>query len=157
MPRKIKTINIRQLRALYWPTWNAAAKVLKEQAGYTKEELESFRKETHRQVAGRDCSSKDLINRQLDECLKRWSAIGAPTDGKRQADLADQAATRVRYLIRQIQKNLGLSDGYIESMSLRMTRRSFLQADEAQLLSILKALRYHENRHPDQLGPQEGA
>ncbi len=144
-----KRINKAQLTRIYWPEWRKADKVL--QANHhTKEEAEAVRREIHVSVTGIDCSSKDLTNRQLDACLARFAAISSPGDGKRQADLAEAAAKRVRFKIRQIQERMQLPDTYIESLAQRMARRPLAQCDEKQLQTILKALNYHENRHSHQ-------
>ncbi|MFT3989971.1 MAG: hypothetical protein QM680_01040 [Luteolibacter sp.] len=142
----MKTISPRQLKALYWPSWNAAAKQLKERGSYSKEELEACRKDIHRQVTNRECSAKDLTNRQLDECLKKFAQIAAPLDGKRQVHLAEQPAARVRYQIQQIQQRLGLPDAYVEGIAVNMHRCGIAHCDEKQLLKVLQALRIHENR-----------
>ena len=144
-----RTINARQLKSLYWPAWNAAAKALKERAGYTKDELEDFRKETHREVTGRDCSSKDLTNRQLDGCLMRFEAIARPFDGKRQADLADMACARLRWKIGEIRRSIGVGDSYVDTISITMHRCSIIQCDEAQLLNVLRALKIQLKRQRD--------
>ncbi len=144
-----KRINRLQLTRIYWPAWRAADKVL--QANHhTKEEAEAVRREIHVAVTGADCSSKDLTNRQLDSCLARFAAIATPGDGKRQVDLAEGAAKRVRFKIRGIQQQMQLSDAYIEGIAQRMARRPLEQCDEKQLKTILKALNYHENRHSHQ-------
>lgn len=142
-------INERQIKCVYWPSWRAAEKVLIN-AGFSKAEAEEKRKEIHQAVTGSECSSKDLTNRTLDEVLKKFAAISMPRNGARQADLADGPCKRVRYEINRLRDRMGLSDAYVETMSIRITRRSLIQCDEDQLKSILKALHYHENRHTDQ-------
>lgn len=143
---KITRINSRQIKCIYWPAWRAAEKALIA-GGHTKQEADEIRKEIHIAVTGSACSSKALINRQLDACLSRFSAISSPRDGARQAALADGACKRVRYAIRQIQTRMSLEDAYVESIAMNMHRRPLAQCDENQLKAILKALTYHENRH----------
>lgn len=143
---KITRINDRQIKCVYWPAWRAAEKALIA-GGHTKQEADDIRKEIHTAVTGSACSSKELINRQLDACLSRFAAIATPRDGVRQAELADGACKRVRYAIRQIQERMHLADAYVETIAVNMHRRSLIQCDEAQLKSILKALNYHEHRH----------
>ena len=142
-------INKSQLNSVYWPNWRAAEKVLIS-AGYSKAEAEETRKEIHTVVAGYACSSKDLTNRLLDDCLAKFSAIAAPANGARQADLADGPCKRCRFAIREIQERMKLPDSYIEAMATRIARRPLFQCDEPQLLDVLKALRIHEDRHSDE-------
>jgi hypothetical protein len=147
-------INERQIKCKYWPAWRAAEKVLIS-AGHSKAETEEIRKEIHTAVTGSACSSKDLTNRLLDRVLAKFAAISAPSDGARQADLADGPCKRLRFAIREIQNRMKLADSYIEGMAASpLARRPLNQCDEAQLLDILKALTYHENRHPTQPLPQ---
>lgn len=142
-------INQRQLNVVYWPNWRMAEKVLLA-AGFSKQEAEEKRKEIHQLVTGSACSSKDLTNRTLDKCLSEFAKISMPKNGKRQADLADGPAKRVRHKINRLRERMGLSDAYVETIAIKMHRRAIIQMDEAQLLDVLKALQYHENRHPDQ-------
>lgn len=144
-------INDKQLRRIYWPSWRMAEKVLIA-AGFTKEEAEEKRKEIHRLVTGAECSSKDLTNRTLDEALKKFAAISMPRNGKRQAELADGPAKRVRYKINHLRERMGLSEAYVETIAINMHRRAIIQMDEDQLKDVLTALTYHENRHPEMVG-----
>lgn len=148
MPRNTR-INDKQLKCLYWPRWRAAEKVLLA-AGFSKEEADEKRKDIHRAVTGDECSSKDLTNRTLDEVLRHFAAISNPRDGRRQADLADGPAKRVRWQISQLRDRMNFSDAYVETLAIKMHRRSLVQCDEDQLKTILAALTYHENRHTNQ-------
>lgn len=141
-----KYINSAQIKSVYWPAWRAAEKMLLAH-DHSKAEADEIRKEIHTAVTGSACSSKDLTNRTLDEVLKRFAAISSPRDGKRQADLADQASKRVRFKISQIQTRMELPDTYIESMAVNLAHTSFEFCTEKQLKNILKALVYHESRH----------
>jgi hypothetical protein len=146
MPKHITSL---QLKAKYWPAWNAARKALIASGTYSKEEAEALRKDIHVAICGYDCSSKDLTNRQLDSCLAKFSMISNPNDGKQQADLADQPLNRIRYVIKGIQRRLQLPDAYVESMAQNMARRRLELCDELQLKSILKALKVYESRHTE--------
>ena len=147
----MKTISQRQLRALYWPAWNAAAKALRG-AHATKEDAEEVRRETHRQVTGRDCSSKDLTNRELDQVLARFRAISNPLDGRYQARQADQPICRVRWRIGQLQRELHLSDEYIDTIAKRVTHRPLAHCDEILARKVLAAITYHFRRHEPATG-----
>lgn len=136
-----KRINRKQLTRLYWPEWRKAEKVLINSGGYSKAEAEALRAE----ITGG--SSKDLTNRRLDECLAKFHAISNPTDGKAQADAADQPLKRVRWNISQIQARLGLPDAYIEGMAVNIARCGYAFCNEEQLKNILIALQTYENRH----------
>jgi hypothetical protein len=134
-------INKAQLTRKYWPAWRAAEKALIATGTYDKADAEELRKE----ITGG--SSKDLTNRQLDECLRKFYAISQPSNGKAQADQADQPLKRVRFVIGQIQSRLGLPDSYIEGMAVNIARCSLAFCNEDQLKAVLKALKIHENRH----------
>ena len=136
-----KRINRHQITGLYWPAWRAAEKVLITSGNYDKADAEALRKE----ITGG--SSKDLTNRQLDDCLGKFLAISEPRNGKGQADAADGPLKRIRYVIGQIQGRLALPDAYIESMSVNIARTPYAFCNEQQLGDILKALKIHENRH----------
>ena len=144
---KAKSINTAQLNRIYWPAWRAAAKSIIASGSFTKAEAEEIRKDIHVAVTGSACSSKQLTNRQLDACLARFASMSAPSDGARQAELADGACNRVRFAIRKIQTSMRLEDSYVESIAVNMHRRSVIQCDEYQLKSVLKALNYHAKRH----------
>lgn len=146
---RIQRINALQLKRVYWPRWGDAKRVLIA-AGYTAAEAEQTRKDIHAAVTGCECSSKDLTNRTLDAVLAKFAAISAPSDGKRQADLADGACKRARFAISQALGRMGLAESYADGIARQMFRRPVAQCDEAQLKSILKALAYHETRHADQ-------
>lgn len=136
-----KRINKFQLTGKYWPAWRAAEKALIASGTYDKKEAEALRKE----ITG--VSSKDLTNRQLDECLKKFLAISQPTNGKAQADQADQPLKRLRYVIAQAQARLKLPDTYIETMAVNIAKSPYQFCNEEQLKKILVALQIHENRH----------
>ncbi len=136
-----KRINKFQLTGKYWPAWRAAEKTLIASGAYDKNEAEALRKE----ITG--VSSKDLTNRQLDECLRQFLAISEPQNGTAQADQADQPLKRVRFVISQIQARLKLPDSYIEAMAVNIARCPLAFCDEDQLKNILKALKIHETRH----------
>ena len=141
-----KRINKNQITGVYWPNWRAAEKVLLAN-DHSKAECEEIRKEIHIAVTGSDCSSKDLTNKTLNECLKKFATIATPNDGKRQADLADQPLKLVRFRIKQIQDRLRLPDAYIESTAVNIARCAYKFCNEEQLTNILIALTKHENRH----------
>lgn len=141
-----KRINKAQLTRIYWPRWRAAEKVLI-RAGFTKPEAEEKRKEIHITVTGSDCSSKDLTNNQLDNCLGKFLAISDPNNGTAQADAADQPLARIRWNINQIQRRLGLTAAYIDGMAANIARCGYAFCDELQLKAILTALIIHEKRH----------
>lgn len=151
MPRP-KHINRNQLCGLYWPEWRKAEKVLIA-AGFSKDEAEEKRMDIHVAVTGEQCSSKDLKNRQLDEVLRMFAQIAQPNNGARQADLADGECKRLRFAITEAARRVGYDDASVETMALRMTRRSLIQCDEAQLKTILQALKIHETRHPEKPDP----
>lgn len=151
-----KCINTKQLTRVYWPRWRAAAKVLMH-AGYSKEDADLVRKEIHLAVTGSECSSKELTNRTLDAVLQKFAAIATPSDGARQAELADGACKRARYAIRELQQLMSLTDAYIEAMALRIAHRPLLQCDEKQLKDIIKALTYHYNRHSSPSNPDSAS
>ncbi|MEO5914817.1 MAG: hypothetical protein ABIS50_11330 [Luteolibacter sp.] len=141
-----KRINKAQLNSVYWPNWRKAEKVLIA-ADYTKDEAEEMRKEIHVTVTGVACSSKDLTNRTLNECLKKFAAIATPKDGKRQADLADQPCKLVRFKIAEIQKRMNLTDNYIDGTAVKVARTAYKFCNEEQLTNVLIALIKHEKRH----------
>lgn len=144
---RASTINVRQIRSLYWPTWRAAEKILRAH-GYTKEEAEEKRQEIHMQVTGSACSSKDLTNRTLDAVLAIFLAIAQPANGARQAELADGPSRRIRYQIEQLRRQMQLTDVYIDGIAHKMHHRPFTACTEQQLQKILAALTYHSQRHP---------
>lgn len=144
MIRAPKCISEKQLRALYWPSWNKARKVLLANH-HSKEDAEEIRKAI---IAKQGVeSSKLLNNRQLDEVLKAHVAISDPRDGKRQAELADQALKRVRHRIGTTMQELGLTDQYVEGIAQQMFLRPIAQLTEAQLVKVSQALQTHANRH----------
>lgn len=145
MIRAPKRISEKQLRALYWPSWNRARKVLIAN-DHTKEEAEEIRKEILAKQGVE--SSKVLNNRQLDECLKAHLAISDPRNGKRQAQLADQALNRVRHRIAEAAAKLGYDQEKVEGVSQQMFRRPIAHLTEAQLVKVSQALQTHVNRQP---------
>ena len=151
-----KCINTKQLNCVYWPQWRTAAKVLM-RAGYSKEDADLVRKEIHLAVTGSECSSKELTHRTLDALLQKFAAISAPSNGARQAELADGACKRARHTIRELQQAMNLTDAYIEVMASRIARRPLTQCDENQLKDIIKALNYHHNRHSSPSNPDSAS
>ena len=145
---KQNKISSLQIRSLYWPEWRAAEKVLRANH-YDKAEAEEVRKEIHVAVTGRDCSSKELTNRQLDDVLGKFHAISNPKDGAFQARQADQPMKRIRFRINQIRDRMELSDAYIDSVARKVAKRPLEHCDEQGLLKILAALSIHENRHAE--------
>ncbi len=143
MKRAPKSINIKQLSRLYWPSWNAAKKVLIG-CHHSKEDAEEVRKSIL-EKQGVD-SSKLLNNRQLDEVLKAHAAIADPRNGKLQAQLADQALKRVRFRIAESAKQLGYTEENVEGVSQQMFRRPIAQLTEVQLIKVSQALNTHAER-----------
>ncbi len=144
---RTKRINIKQLRALYWPQWRNAEKTLVA-AGLSKSEAEEKRKQIHISVTGSDCSSKDLTNTALDAVLKKFAAIANPQDGKRQADLADGPCKRLRFAIDQKAKAMGLDAAYVSGIAAQMRYPTNLETcDQRQLRNILIALDTHTKRN----------
>jgi hypothetical protein len=144
MIRAPKRISERQLRALYWPSWNKARKVLLANH-HSKEEAEEIR-QTILAKQGVE-SSKLLNNRQLDDCLKAFASISDPRDGKRQAELADQSLKRVRHRIAQTAAAIGYTAENLEGIAQQMFRRPMAQLNEPQLVKVSQALQTHANRH----------
>lgn len=145
-----KTINSRQLRSLYWPRWRDAEKVLMANGAHSKAEADEIRKDIHRAVTGRECSSKELTNRQLDEVLAKFMAIAQPRNGAAQARQAAQPCTRALYNIEQIRKALGLTENYVDSMARRIVKRPLAHCDESGLQKVLIALTKHAKRNAHQ-------
>lgn len=150
MNRAPKSINEKQLRRLYWPSWNAAKKVLTA-CHHSKEDAEEIRKSILEKQGVE--SSKLLNNRQLDEVLKAHAAIADPRNGKLQAQLADQASKRVRFRIAKAAEELGYTQAQIEGVSQQMFRRPIAQLNEAQLIKVSQALntqaeRLHKHQQP---------
>jgi|GEM_PF-3833565 len=138
--------NTAQLRRLYWPEWNKAAKVLVSTGCHSKAEAEEVRKEIHLAITGSECSSKDLTNRQLDSVLARFRAISQPVAGAFQARQADQPLKRIRFRIAEVQARLALPDFYIDATARRIAKRPLDQCDERLLKKVLAAMVYHEKR-----------
>ncbi len=136
-----KYINKLQITCKYWPAWRAAEKILITSGNYSKADAEALRKE----ITGG--SSKNLTNRGLDGCLARFAAISSPSNGKLQADLADQPLKRSRHVIAQIQNRLNLPDTYIETVATNIARCPIAFCDDRQLRNIIAALTLHEKRH----------
>lgn len=130
-----------QQRRLYWPEWNASAKILAAN-GFSKSEIDEQRLDIHQQVTNTRCSSKTLTNRQLDAVIDKFRAIRGVESDKAQ----EQPEVRLRYKIRALQKRMKLSDAYIRTTSENICGVAIDLAMESQLIKVLVALEIHEKR-----------
>ncbi|WP_193214974.1 hypothetical protein [Luteolibacter marinus] len=99
----------------YWQRWNKVRTLLTSAGEFSKEDAEAERHEIHRAALGKDKSSKELTNRDLDAIFDHFDKylvlLDGPKSGPDRADV--QPVKRLIYAIEQ----LGLPDRYLESIS----------------------------------------
>ena len=123
-------------KSLYWRKWSRVRKALVELGDYSAAEADQHRHEIHTEALGRDKSSKELNNRDLDRIFDHFDSILVLLDGPKTIDRT--TAEPGRRLVYSIQQ-LGLPEPYIQSIS----RAQFQSGDWQNLSeSQLTRLRY---------------
>lgn len=113
-------------KALYWRRWSAVRRHLIDLAGMTPAEADEERHEIHRAALGRDKSSKDLTNRDLDAILDHFAQHLVLAEGPVRAKRSEEMPRKRR--IWAIER-LGLPETYLESIC----RDQFQTSDWRQL------------------------
>lgn len=85
----------------YWRQWGAVRRSLVAK-GWPAKRADLLRHELHRSAVGRDISSSDLSNQQLDLVLQEFRRISDGGDLDGLWELADQPAIRARHVASEL-------------------------------------------------------
>jgi hypothetical protein len=111
--RTQRTIN-RGQRMRYFIEWGKAKKVL--MRTMSAKDAEAQRHAIHVKVLGRDKSSYDLTNDDLDKLLGAFLAISNSAGFTEQVEKADQPAKRGRFKVTELMAALGMDDLGLQRM-----------------------------------------
>jgi hypothetical protein len=100
----------------YWRDWGKIRKMLVEMGDFSKADADAERKQIHIQALGRDKSSKDLTNKDLDKIFEHFASYLVLINGPKDASAVSQPVKRLIWAIDQ----LGLPEPYLESISRDM-------------------------------------
>lgn len=100
--------------ARYWRDWSKIRKMLVEMGDFSKEDADAERKQIHLRALGREKSSKDLNNKDLDQIFKHFNSYLILIDGPKKATA--EPAGECKRLIWAIEKT-GLPEPYLESIA----------------------------------------
>lgn len=98
----------------YFVEWGKAKKVLRETMSAT--EAEAQRHAIHVQALGRDKSSSDFTNDDLDKVLAAFKAISNRAGFREQMEQADQPAKRARFKVTELMSALGMDELGLQRM-----------------------------------------
>jgi hypothetical protein len=105
---------------LYRREWNKARQVLRKTM--TPKEADAERHAIHVLALGKDKSSLNLTNADLDEVLKRFKALSQPANFVAQVELETMGAKRRRWTIRHLLSALELDEADAELLITRRQR-----------------------------------
>lgn len=99
----------------YWRLWGRVRKALTELGDYSKADADAERKAIHREALGKDKSSKDLTNDDVDKIFDAFEAMLVIFDGPGDNDRAARGPkSRLLWAI----DALGLDEPYIQAICL---------------------------------------
>lgn len=98
----------------YWQLWGRVRKALTELGDFSKADADAERHNIHREALGKEKSSKDLTNADLDKIYDAFDAVLVIFDGPGDHDRA--ATGPVKRLLWAIDQ-LGLDEPYIASIA----------------------------------------
>lgn len=133
-------------RGKFFAEWNAAKKILREEADFTPDELEARLEEIKRQAwskakgceAPERVSSKELTGEMVSWCLAAFAAVSRPGDLEVQLRALDDAR---RSRILGIEKT-GLGGDYVAAVALdRFGTRDWRGLDLAQLNQLMMTIK----------------
>jgi hypothetical protein len=102
-------------KLLYWRTWSRVRRLYTDIGGYSPAEADAQRHALTRDALGRDKSSADFTNRDLDVILDHFAAVLVLETGPSTAPARSEEMPR-RRLIWAIEKT-GLGDAYLDAIS----------------------------------------
>lgn len=97
----------------YWREWSKIRKMLVEMGDFSKEDADAQRHQIHIRALGKNTSSKDLTNRDLDAIFSHFQTYLVLIDGPSKAPDQDGECKRLIWAITQ----LGLDEPYLASIS----------------------------------------
>ena len=100
-------------KSRYWRDWSKIRKMLVEMGDFSKEDADAERHEIHRRALGRDKSSKDFTNRDLDAIFDHFQTYIVLIDGPQKTAGPDGECKRLIWAITQT----GLPEAYLEAIS----------------------------------------
>ncbi len=154
----MKKINKDQLRK-YLGEWGRVRKLLRSQ-GVEPIDADRERHACHVRALGRDKSSIDFTNADLDAVLAAFRAIYDPSNITTQIDQEKQAVKRSLWRIGQLCKDQGKPQAYAEGIARKMNAEGklgtpFLEdLDPAGLKKVIIALTVQSYRKKPAISPQ---
>jgi hypothetical protein len=139
--------------AFYWSLWSKAKRVLmRGRETWTGDEENKRRHELHVRAIGRDKSHYDLTNREFDRVVAELRAVIDPSDLRGQLRQENMHATRLRFGLRKLMRELDVDWPYVGAIVHQMNANGELGSNRVDALSVddlrkvMIALRKHQYR-----------
>jgi hypothetical protein len=139
--------------AFYWSLWRQAKAVLMHgRETWTQDEENKRRHEMHVRAIRQDKSHYDLTNREFDKVVAALRAIINPDDLKAQLHQDNMNVTRMRWGLRKVMRELGVTESYVAGIVKRMNENGELGSNRLDMLNVgdlrkvMIALREHQRR-----------